>query len=86
MKNIFITTALIFTLSSGFSAQEKDSVQVQSSQLSDAEYLTLVKEYTLNPDGSMDYHFVKKQKLNTYRSFQNLMVKLLLFIIPGFKN
>jgi len=38
----------------------------------DAIYLSLVREYTLNPDGSMDYHFAKQQKLLSYRAFHNL--------------
>ena len=38
----------------------------------DAWYASLVKEYTLNPDGSMDYRFIKQQKLLTYRAFHNL--------------
>ena len=38
----------------------------------DAYYFTLTREYTLNPDGSMDYRFVKQQKLLSYRAFNNL--------------
>ena len=38
----------------------------------DAVYLQLTKEYTLNPDGSMDYHYIKKLKLQTFRSFNSL--------------
>ena len=38
----------------------------------DAVYLQITKEYTLNPDGSMDYRYTKKQKLQTYRSFNSL--------------
>ena len=38
----------------------------------DAVYLKLKKEYTLNPDGSMDYRYIKKLKLQTYRSFNSL--------------
>ena len=37
-----------------------------------AVYLSLMKEYTLNPDGSMDFRYVKKQKLQTYRAFHSL--------------
>jgi len=39
---------------------------------SDAVYLKLTREYTLNSDGSMDYRFIKQQKLLTYRAFHNL--------------
>jgi len=38
----------------------------------DGVYLKLVKEYTLNPDGSMDYRVQKKLKLQTYRAFNSL--------------
>lgn len=38
----------------------------------DAVYLKLTKVYTLNPDGSMDYRYQKKLKLQTYRAFNNL--------------
>lgn len=38
----------------------------------DAVYLNLVKEYTLNPDGSMDYRYAKELKLQSYRSFHSL--------------
>lgn len=38
----------------------------------DAGYLRLTREYTLNPDGSMDYRFTKQQKLLSYRAFQSL--------------
>lgn len=34
----------------------------------DAVYLSIVKEYTLNPDGSMAFHYIKDQKLLTYRA------------------
>ncbi|MEI7500790.1 MAG: DUF3857 domain-containing protein [Bacteroidota bacterium] len=38
----------------------------------DAFYYSLTREYTLNPDGSVDYRYVKEQKLLTYRAFHNL--------------
>jgi hypothetical protein len=38
----------------------------------DAVYLQISKEYTMNPDGSMDYRYIKKLKLQTYRSFNSL--------------
>ena len=38
----------------------------------DGWYKSLVKEYTLNPDGSMDYRYRKELKLLTYRAFHNL--------------
>ena len=38
----------------------------------DAVYEKLIKEYTLNADGSMDYRYIKQLKLQTYRAFQSL--------------
>jgi len=35
-------------------------------------YLSLIKEYTLNPDGSMDFRYIKKLKLQTYRAIHSL--------------
>ena len=62
-----LVTLLIFISSLNFSlvtqAQEENS---------DAIYLKLTREYILNPDGSMEYRYIKKQKLLTYRSFHNL--------------
>lgn len=65
MKNLlFYCLSVVFSvLSSTASSQNEDS---------DAVYLQLTKEYTLNPDGSVDFRFIKKQKLLTYRSFNSL--------------
>jgi hypothetical protein len=52
----------------------------------DAVYLQLKKEYTLNPDGSMDYRYVKKQKLQTYRSFHNLYGETFVVYHPDFQS
>ena len=38
----------------------------------DARYQSITREYTLNADGSVDYRYVKEQKLLTYRAFHNL--------------
>jgi hypothetical protein len=38
----------------------------------DAKLLTLLKEYTLQKDGSMIYHHTQKTKLLTHRSFHSL--------------
>lgn len=39
---------------------------------SDAVFEKIVKEYTLHEDGSMEYHYYKKVKLNTHFSFNRL--------------
>lgn len=52
----------------------------------DAVYLQLKKEYTLNPDGSMDYRYMKKQKLQTYRAFHNLYGETFIVYHPDFQT
>lgn len=52
----------------------------------DAVYLQLRKEYTLNPDGSMDYRYVKKLKLQTYRSFNSLYGETFIPYNPAFQS
>jgi hypothetical protein len=52
----------------------------------DAVYLQLKKEYTFNPDGSMDYRYMKKQKLQTYRSFHNLYGETFIVYNPDFQT
>lgn len=42
------------------------------SQTSDAEYQKILKEYTLNEDGSVDYHYTKSLKLLTHFAFHRL--------------
>jgi len=49
----------------------------------DASYISLIKEYTLNPDGSMDYRFVKQQKLISSRAFQSLYGETFILVNPG---
>ena len=61
---------LSYSLSSVFSFLSMASFS--QNENSDAVYLKLTKEYTLNPDGSVDFRFIKKQKLLTYRSFNSL--------------
>ncbi len=66
MRNLQEKIALILLISlisfRGFAQNEKY----------DAVYEQLTREYTLNSDGSMDFRFIKKQKLQTYRAFHNL--------------
>ncbi|MEI7896143.1 MAG: DUF3857 domain-containing protein [bacterium] len=53
---------------------------------SDALYVSLVKEYTLNPDGSMDFRYIKQQKLFTYRAFHNLYGETFIVYNPEFQK
>lgn len=52
----------------------------------DAWYISLVKEYTLNADGSMDYRYIKQQKLLTYRAFHNLYGETFVIYNPAFQK
>lgn len=52
----------------------------------DASYISLAKEYTLNADGSMDYRFIKQQKLLTYRAFHNLYGETFITYNPLFQQ
>ncbi|MCX6284211.1 MAG: DUF3857 domain-containing protein [Bacteroidetes bacterium] len=64
----------------------QDQKTVPASPGSDAEYTTLVREYTLNADGSMDYRYIKEQKLLTYRAFHNLYGETFISFNPGFQK
>jgi hypothetical protein len=52
----------------------------------DAEYLRLVKEYTLHEDGSYDYHFFKEIKLNTHFAFHRLFGETFIVYDPEFQE
>jgi len=52
----------------------------------DAEYLKLVKEYTLNADGSYDFHYFKEIKLNTYYAFHRLFGETFIVYNPEYQE
>jgi len=52
----------------------------------DAVYLSLTKEYILNTDGSIDYHFIKEQRLQTYRSFNSLYGETFVVYCPEYQK
>ncbi len=62
MKNIILIIFCTLLVNITFSQSEK----------SDAEFLKIVKEYTLNEDGSIDFHYVKSIKLLSHFSFHRL--------------
>ena len=66
MKNFFLISLLVCLLTS-----VAMQLKAQDDKY-DAYYVKLVREYTLNSDGSMDYRFIKQQKLLSYRAFQSL--------------
>lgn len=62
MKNIFITIFFLSLVSLVNAQNEK----------ADAEYLHVLKEYTLNEDGSIDFHYSKELKLLSHYAFHRL--------------
>ena len=85
---ITVPFIFIFLLFFGLSivAQDQKPGSVSSIPSSDAEYLSVLKEYTLNADGSLDYRYVKELKLLTYRAFQNLYGETFISYNPGFQK
>lgn len=62
MKKLILAIFCISIINISFSQNEK----------ADAEYLKILKEYTLKPDGSIDYHYYKEVKLLSHYSFHRL--------------
>lgn len=52
----------------------------------DAWYVSLLKEYTLHPDGSIGYRYAKEQKLLTYRAFHNLYGETFVVFDPALQK
>ncbi|MEI6900765.1 MAG: DUF3857 domain-containing protein, partial [Bacteroidota bacterium] len=80
MKKLFLFSIILFLhlpFSILLSAQDENY---------DAVYLQFTKEYSLNADGSMDYHFIKKQKLQTYRAFNSLYGETFVVYNPAFQS
>lgn len=78
-----LTLILTFLVLSATAARAQSTA---GSPSSDARYISLLKEYTLNSDGSMDYHYVKVQKLFTYRSFHSLYGETFVTYNPSFQK
>ena len=53
---------------------------------SDAVYLELTKEYTLNKDGSLSYHYNHKLLINSYYAFHNLYGEDFIVYDPAFQK
>ena len=62
MKKLILAIFCLSIINISFSQNEK----------ADAEYLKILKEYTLKPDGSIDYHYYKEVKLLSHYSFHRL--------------
>jgi hypothetical protein len=76
-------TLVIFLFVTAIFSSAKISAQDEKY---DAWYGSLTKEYTLNPDGSMDYRYIKQQKLLTYRAFHNLYGETFIIYNPAFQK
>jgi len=77
IRLLLLLTVIIFCSPSILHSQEDNS---------DAVYLKLSREYTLNPDGSMDFHYRKEMKLLSYRSFQSLYGETFIVYHPVFQS
>ncbi len=77
MKNIFPFSVFLFALS------VLPVICPAQDEKYDAVYLSLTKEYTLNPDGSMDYRYIKQLKLQSYRAFNSLYGETFVVYSPG---
>ncbi len=53
---------------------------------SDAVYIKMTKEYTLNEDGTMDYHYSHQLKLFTYFAFNSKYGETFIVYNPKFQN
>ena len=58
----------------------------QKSPESDAVFEKIVKEYTLNKDGSIDFHYYKKLKLLTHFSFNRLYGETFIVFNPDYQQ
>ena len=76
--NFFVSLAL-FIIAPVLLIQAQDNTY-------DAEYLKLVKEYTLNPDGSYDFNYHKEIKLLTHFSFHRLYGETFIVYNPLFQE
>ncbi|MCF8369466.1 MAG: DUF3857 domain-containing protein [Bacteroidales bacterium] len=55
-------------------------------QDTDAVYEKILKEYTLKDDGSIEFHYYKKLKLNTHYSFNRLYGETFIIYNPKFQD
>ena len=77
-KSVFTTILAAFVL-------QFANIHAQTASY-DAEYLKLVKEYTLNPDGSYDYHYHKEIRLLTHFSFHRLYGETFIVYNPQYQE
>jgi len=74
-KTLFLIT-LVFTFFTVFAQYES----------ADAVFEKVTKEYTLNEDGSMEYHYFKQLKLQSHMSFNRLYGETFIVYNPDFQE
>lgn len=52
----------------------------------DAVYLSVIRQYTLNRDGTADYNYFKQQKLQNHRSFHRLFGETFIIYNPDYQK
>ena len=80
------TLIFLCLLFPGIATFSQDNAATSATPSSDAEYISLLKEYTLKPGGNMEYRYKKEQKLNTYRAFHNLYGETFIIYNPAFQK
>ena len=79
MKRLFSTSLILWVISSAIAvAQEQPAT--------DAVFRNLVKEYTLNSDGSWDYHYSHTMQIHTYFAFHSLYGEDFIVYNPKFQK
>jgi len=76
MKKTISLFTLIFTFFTAFAQYET----------ADAVFEKITKEYTLNEDGSMEYHYFKQLKLQSHMSFNRLYGETFIVYNPDFQD
>lgn len=80
-KNQFNMKSVLFILCTLLSF-ELSAQQIPS----DAVYQNIVREYILNDDGSIEYHYYKKLKLNTHFAFNRLYGETFIVYNPQYQT
>jgi len=79
MKKSTLILAILLFFSSLFEINAQDENY-------DAVYVSLIKEYTLNSDGTTDFRYAKTLKLQNYRSFHRLYGETFVVYNPDYQN
>lgn len=75
-KSFLFIIAFIFSI----------SIAVAQYENADAVFEKITKEYTLNQDGTLDFHYFKQLKLQSFLSFNRLYGETFIIYNPDFQN